>query len=134
MDLRPPPAHTHKQESPVVEEFRALAFEGVPDELENPSDQKQSERIEQQAVEEDAGHKKRNREQNRGDAQCMTRAIHPVLVTGTVLRDPLLVGTSAQHARDDITTRGSSPARCLRMSRCQASPRMVKSSHGRSRA
>jgi hypothetical protein len=27
-----------------------------------------------------------------------------VLMTGAVLRDPLLVGASAQHANDDITT------------------------------
>ena len=33
----------------------------------------------------------------------MTDAVDRMLMTGTVLRDPLLVGASAQHAKDDIT-------------------------------
>jgi hypothetical protein len=33
----------------------------------------------------------------------VTHAVHRVLMTGAVLRDPLLVGASAQHAEDDIT-------------------------------
>jgi hypothetical protein len=35
----------------------------------------------------------------------VTQPVHRMLMTGTILRDPLLVGASAQHARDDITTR-----------------------------
>ena len=33
----------------------------------------------------------------------MTEAIHRMLVTGAILRNPLLVSTSAQHAEDDST-------------------------------
>ncbi len=33
----------------------------------------------------------------------MTDSVHWMLMTGSVLRDPLLVGSSAQHAQDDIT-------------------------------
>jgi hypothetical protein len=75
----------------------------VADELENPSCEKQSQRVQPQAVEEDAGYKKREREQDGRDAQRVTEAVHRVLMTGAVLRDPLLVGASAQHAEDDIT-------------------------------
>jgi hypothetical protein len=42
VDLGPPPADADEQESPVLEEFWRLALEGVADELENPSDDKQS--------------------------------------------------------------------------------------------
>ena len=55
-------------------------------------------------MEEDAGYKKRDREQDGRDAQRVTEAVHRMLMTGAVLRDPLLVGASAQHAKDDITT------------------------------
>ena len=42
LDFRPPPADAYEEETPVVEEFRGLAFEGVPDELEKPSEEKKS--------------------------------------------------------------------------------------------
>ena len=86
-----------------MEEFWRLALEGVADELENPSDEEQSQRVQPQAVEENAGYKKRDREQDGRYAQRVTHAVHRVLMTGAVLRDPLLVGASAHHADDDIT-------------------------------
>jgi len=86
-----------------VEEFRRLALEGVADELESPSDEEQSQRVQPQAVEEDAGDKKGDREQDGRNAQRVTHAVHRMLMTGAVLRDPLLVGASAWHAEDDIT-------------------------------
>jgi len=33
----------------------------------------------------------------------VTQAVHRMPMTGAVLRDPLLVSASAQHAQDDIT-------------------------------
>ena len=42
LDFRPPPADTYEEETPVAEEFGGLAFEGVPDELEKPSEEKKS--------------------------------------------------------------------------------------------
>jgi len=72
-------------------------------------------------VEEDAGDKKRPREQDGRDAQRVTDPVYRVLMTGSVLRDPFFVGSmlvsamlvaamfvaaSAQHAEDDITIRG----------------------------
>jgi len=103
VDLSPPPAHANEQETPVAEKFRRLAFEGVADELENPSDEEQSQRIQPHAVEEDTGDKKWDREQDGRDTQRVTQAVHRMPMTGAVLRDPLLVSASAQHAQDDIT-------------------------------
>jgi hypothetical protein len=102
VDLGPPPADADEQEAPVVEEFGRLAFEGVANELEGPSHQKQSQRVKPQPMKEDAGHKKRHREQNGGYPQRVAHAVHRMLVTGAVLRDPLLVAASAKHAEDDI--------------------------------
>ena len=42
VDLGPPPADADEEETPVAEEFRRLAFEGVSDELEDPSQEKQA--------------------------------------------------------------------------------------------
>jgi len=58
LDLGPPPADTDEQETPILEEFRGLAFEGMSDELEDPSKYEQSERIGPQGMEEDAAEKK----------------------------------------------------------------------------
>jgi hypothetical protein len=85
-----------------VEKFRRLALEGVADELENPSDDEQSQRVEPKPMQEDAGDKKRNRKQDGRDAQGVTDAVYRMLMTGAVLRNPLLVVASAQHANDDI--------------------------------
>ena len=90
-----------------MEEFRRFALEGVADELENPSHEEQSQRVRPQAVVEDADYKKWDREQDGRNAQRVTDAVHRVLMTGTVLRDPLLVAASAQHADDDITRKRS---------------------------
>jgi hypothetical protein len=50
----PPPAHSDEQKTPVMKELRGFAFEGMADELERPSGQKQSERIRPQTVNESA--------------------------------------------------------------------------------
>ena len=60
-------------------------------------------------MEEDAGYKNRERKQNSGNAQRMAQSVYRMPMARAILRNPLLVGSSAQHARDDIT-RG----RCLR--------------------
>lgn len=78
-----------------MEEFWRLAFEGVADELENPSGEEKTERVGPQAVDEDAGEKKREREQDGRDAQGMAGAVHRMLVAGGVLGDPLLAGSIA---------------------------------------
>jgi len=78
-----------------MEEFRWFALEGMPDKLENPSDKEQSQRVQPQPVIEDAGDEERNREQDGRNAQRMAYAIHWMLMTGSILRDPLFVAPSA---------------------------------------
>ena len=55
VNLCPPPADADEQESPVTEEFRGLAFEGVADELENPPEQKQGQGVGPETMDEDTG-------------------------------------------------------------------------------
>ncbi len=86
-----------------MKEFRRLAFKGVADKLENPSHQKQGRCVPPQVVNEDAGEKHRARKQDGGNANSMAEAVHRVLVAGTILRDPLRVRPSAQHAEHDST-------------------------------
>ena len=51
--LGPPPADADEQKPPVTEEFRRLAFEGVADELEDPSEDEKREGVGPQAMRED---------------------------------------------------------------------------------
>ncbi len=78
-----------------MEKFRRLSLKGVADELENPSDEEQSQRVQPQPVEEDAGDKQRAREQDGRDPQGVAHPVHRMLMTGSILRDPLLVSASA---------------------------------------
>jgi hypothetical protein len=98
LNLGPPPADADKQEAPVVEEFRGLTFKGVADELEKPSQEKKSERVRPEAMEEDACQKNCDREQDGRDAEGVAEPVHAVLMARAILRDPLLVGAVAQHA------------------------------------
>ncbi|MFY9646489.1 MAG: hypothetical protein WAK29_15015 [Terriglobales bacterium] len=86
-----------------MKKFRRLAFEGVADELKDPAHKKYCEGVQPQPVNEDAGDKKRERQKNDGNAEGVTEAVDGMAMAGTVLRDPLLVGASAQHAEDDTT-------------------------------
>src|SRR5271169_6957852 len=95
VDFGPPPADAHEEESPVVEEFRRLAFKGVADELENPSDHEKSEGVDPQMMDEDAGEKNGDRNHNRRNAEGVADAIDGVLVAAGVLRDPLFAGAVA---------------------------------------
>jgi hypothetical protein len=64
----------------------------MADELENPSGEKKPERVGPQAMEEDAGKKYWEREEDGRNAQGVADPVHGMLVAGGVLRDPLLVG------------------------------------------
>ena len=92
MNLGPPPPHADEKKSPVAEELRRLAFKSVADELENPSQDKQGERVRPQSMKENAGHENWHREQDGRNAQRVAESVHRVLVTAGVLRDPLLTG------------------------------------------
>lgn len=58
-------------------------------------------------MEEDAGEKNCEREDDGGNAQGMADTVDRVLMAGGVLRDPLLAGSVAEHAEDDTTAAGS---------------------------
>ena len=94
VNFGPPPADADEEKAPVAEELRWLALEGVADELEDPSQDKQSERIEPEPMHEDAGDKNWDREQDSRDAQGMAGSVDGVLMAGGVLGDPLLVAPS----------------------------------------
>jgi len=95
VNLGPPPAHADKEKSPVTEELRWLAFKSVADELEDPSEDKEGERVGPQIMEEDACYKNGHRQKDGRDAQRMTDPVQGMLVAGGVLRDPLLAGAAA---------------------------------------
>jgi len=86
-----------------VKEFRWLTLEGMADELKNPSQDEQTRRIQPQLVNENTGDKKWQRKQDSRNTQGVTDPVHRMLMTGTILRDPLLVSASAQHAEDNNT-------------------------------
>ncbi len=95
MNLCPPPADADEEEAPVRKKFWGLAFEGMADELENPSNDKEGEGIGPQAMNEDAGKKKWDGEQNRRYAQRVAEAVYGMLMAAGVLCNPLLVGAVA---------------------------------------
>ncbi len=78
-----------------MEEFWFFAFEGVADELEDPSDEKERESVGPQAMHENAGYEDSDRQENQRDAQGVAGAVHRMLMAGGVLRDPLLAGAVA---------------------------------------
>jgi hypothetical protein len=90
LDLGPPPTNADEEEAPIAEEFRGLAFKGVADELEDPSDHEERQGVEPQAMEEKAGGEYRDRNQNRGNTEGVANTIYGMLVAARVLRDPLL--------------------------------------------
>src|SRR5258708_4181574 len=75
VNLGPPPANADEQESPVAEKVRGLAFKGMADELEEPSDHEQPQRIHPEAMKEKTGDRDCNRNQNCGNAERVADAI-----------------------------------------------------------
>lgn len=72
-----------------------FALEGMPDELENPSEDKQACGVRPKEMNEDADDKKTQRQQDQRNAKAMAYAIDWMLMAARVLRDPLFVCTSA---------------------------------------
>lgn len=94
-NLGPPPADSNEEESPVAEELWRFTFERVADELEDPSDHEKRGGVEPKAVKKEAGDEDRDRDKNQGNAERVAGAVHRMLVTRGILRDPLLVGAVA---------------------------------------
>ncbi len=59
-------------------------------------------------MDENAGKKKQDRDQDGGDAQGVAGAVHVVLMAGGVLGDPLVVGAVTQHGDGMIPQSGLS--------------------------
>jgi len=57
VNLGPPPAHSDKKESPIVEKLRRLSLKGVAHELEHPARDEKRQGVPPQAVEEKASYK-----------------------------------------------------------------------------
>ena len=98
-----------------MKEFRRLAFERVPDELKNPSDDEQAKCPPPKTVIEEPGHEDCKGKQNRRYAKCVAQAVDGMLMAGRVLRDPffvraVLAGASAKHTDEDDTTASGSAA------------------------
>lgn len=95
VNFGPPPADADEEESPVAEELRGLAFEGVADELEDPAEDEEGEGEPPETVEEESGGEDGDRKQNRGNAEGVAEAVDGMLMAGRVLGDPLLAGAVA---------------------------------------
>jgi hypothetical protein len=86
-----------------VEKLGRLAFEGMADELKEPSQHKQCECHPPEAVTNKASGEYRHRDQDGRNAVGMTNAIDRMLMAAFVLCDPPVAGLSAQHTADDHT-------------------------------
>ena len=80
-----------------MKELGRLAFKGVTDELEDPSDDEQCGCINPQGVKEKSGDENRDGHKYGGNAEGMAEAIDGMLMAGRVLRDPLVAGAVAEH-------------------------------------
>jgi len=94
-----------------MKELGRLALEGVADELEDPSDHEKGEGDDPEAMDEDAGHGRGERDENQRDAEGVAEAVDGMLMTGRVLGDPFLTGALAEHDGDDTTDRAEAKAR-----------------------
>lgn len=105
VDLGPPPAHAYKQESPVAKKFGRFSFKRVSDKLQNPPNNKEECRQPPQPMIEKSGGQKGQGNNNGRNAERMAQAIHRMLMTSLVLRDPLLATAPAQHGFDHTSDR-----------------------------
>jgi len=103
VDLRPPPAHPYKKKTPILKKLRRLPLESMADELENPSHQEQTQPIQPQAMVENARYENGDRKQDCRNPKRVKRPVDGMLMTGTILRDPLLASASARHAQHHTT-------------------------------
>lgn len=78
-----------------MEEFRLFTLKGMADELKYPPENKQPCRVRPQEMKKDAGHKKRQRYQDQGNAKRMAQTVDWVLMAACILRNPLFIRASA---------------------------------------
>src|SRR3954471_2662469 len=105
--LGEPPAQSHQEEAPVLEEFGGFLFVEVTDELEDPAHQEERGGPGPQSVRREANHRQQQRERDHRDADRVAGSIDGVRVAGGVLRHPLFRGPVAQHADSYIASGGT---------------------------
>jgi hypothetical protein len=81
-----------------MEELRLLAFKSMTDELENPSHNEEAGRVHPERMNEDGGGKEGEREHDQRDAPAMAKPVDRMSMAARVLRDPLFLSASAEHA------------------------------------
>lgn len=86
-----------------MEKFRRLAFEGMSDELEDPSDDEERQSVEPEAVIEEAGNEDGDRDEDGRNAKRVAGTVDGMLVARRVLGDPFVAGAVAEHRMDDTT-------------------------------
>lgn len=101
VDLGPPPTNANKEKSPVLQELRRLAFKRVPDELEDPADDKERDSIHPKPMSKKSDYEHSKGDQDQRNAAGMAQAVDRVLVASRILRDPLLVAESTEHLAND---------------------------------
>jgi hypothetical protein len=80
-----------------MEKFRLFTLEGVPDELQDPPNQKEYRGIDPKAMDDCTGHEQHQRKKYRRNAQRVAGAVDGMLMADGILGDPLLTGTSTEH-------------------------------------
>ena len=78
-----------------MKKFWRLAFEGVANELEYPSEQKKRKRIDPEPMIEECASEERDGNKNRWNAKRMAGAVDRMLMAGRILRDPFGAGAVA---------------------------------------
>jgi hypothetical protein len=106
-----------------VEELGLLAFKGMPDELQDPSHNEQRCAINPERVKKNGGSQERERKHDQRNAQAMANPVYEMSVAARVLRDPLFLSASAQHA--GIIPRGEAGLRRNFRSYCGVSRKIL---------
>ena len=97
--LSPPPAHAHKEETPVLKEFRRLVLKGVANELQKPAKDKESSGKHPERMIENGRYPKRQRRHNQRYAKAMAKPVDRMCMAACVLGDPLFAAASTKHGR-----------------------------------
>ncbi|HET9406737.1 MAG TPA: hypothetical protein VFO39_05830 [Candidatus Sulfotelmatobacter sp.] len=94
-----------------MEKFGRLAFEGVSDELEGPTEKEEKDGVPHDSMQEDGSDEECDGKDDGWNAQRVTGAVHRMLMAGGVLGDPFLIravlaGAVAEHAGNDTSSSG----------------------------
>ncbi|HNU06270.1 MAG TPA: hypothetical protein PKO33_00810, partial [Pyrinomonadaceae bacterium] len=86
-----------EKKTPIFKELGRLAFEGVTDELKNPTDNEKSERITPHSRDKETGWNQKDRDRDHRYAKLVRQLIHWMLMTLSIFLDPVVPGTTTHH-------------------------------------